>query len=627
VAVDPTVGINHPRSPGLPMRRTLSLLLALQVVCSTTSIAQAIELPSSKEAWVEVQTKHFLLVGNAPKNILMDLGREMERCGAALAYLIPVAEDVATDRTTVYVFKDKRLFARYVPSADPRRPTAGLFVRSRHGNDVAVDADPSRDAFGIVYHEYTHFHMASLALHPDLPAWLNEGLAEYFSTFQSQDAVVEVGHPIPNHTYWLREHALIPLDQLFAIDQQSPAYNEGERRGTFYAQSWILVHYLMSQQDGSKSLVRLQQLMEMLETGSTAEDAMAATFTADPKKLLERLQDHAYSEELLFLRIRFHDLKVDETVSSRQLEHIEVLCRLGDFLQHRGGETIAAEAHYQAALALRPEHAPALTGLALLRQGERQFQSSTDLFDRAIRADSSRALTRLLAAENLLDQAQKPGRRTTKNLVSEDIRQAQTLLLGALRLDPDLPGAPAQLAYTFLFGDQDPAPAIAALERSPATLRSDPNSAYNLLILHLRRGDRAAAQRVFGHYLRGANGGIRDTAREALLRAEMTVVDSLMQADQYEAALAHVQQIASETQDPEFMKVLESRVERMERHHTEQLEVDLYNRAADLANARKYVEAEKLLVGLADGAVQPDLRQSARKLLADVRRALGTRAK
>ena len=44
---------------------------------------------------------------------------------------------------------------------------------------------------------------------------------------------------------WLRDERLIPLQDLFAVDRDSPIYNETSRRGAFYAESWGLLHYLM----------------------------------------------------------------------------------------------------------------------------------------------------------------------------------------------------------------------------------------------------------------------------------------------------------------------------------------------------------------------------------------------
>ena len=64
-----------------------------------------------------------------------------------------------------------------------------------------------------------------------VPLWLNEGLAELYSTFESEDGKVAIGKPIERHVYWLRDQPLIPLRELFAVDVDSPTYNEGRRQG------------------------------------------------------------------------------------------------------------------------------------------------------------------------------------------------------------------------------------------------------------------------------------------------------------------------------------------------------------------------------------------------------------
>ena len=59
----------------------------------------------------------------------------------------------------------------------------------------------------------------------------------------------------------------LTLEQLLTVTHDSPLYNEGERRSLFYAQSWALVHMLMT-----KDAQGLKQLSEYLQltTGGTA---------------------------------------------------------------------------------------------------------------------------------------------------------------------------------------------------------------------------------------------------------------------------------------------------------------------------------------------------------------------
>src|SRR5262249_16193790 len=65
---------------------------------------------------------------------------------------------------------------------------------------------------------------------PLVPLWLNEGLAEYYSTFTVDNGVPSVGKPIESHIDWLRTHRLIPLAELFATTHASRDYHEGDRQ-------------------------------------------------------------------------------------------------------------------------------------------------------------------------------------------------------------------------------------------------------------------------------------------------------------------------------------------------------------------------------------------------------------
>ena len=54
----------------------------------------------------------------------------------------------------------------------------------------------------------------------DPPVWFNEGLAEYYSSFDiEEDRKAHLGDPIPYHLETLREEKLLPLRALFAVDQ------------------------------------------------------------------------------------------------------------------------------------------------------------------------------------------------------------------------------------------------------------------------------------------------------------------------------------------------------------------------------------------------------------------------
>src|SRR5213078_470299 len=111
-------------------------------------------------------------------------------------------------------------------------------------NLIALDiTNDAQHPMATIFHEYTHL----LTSHSnyDWPLWLKEGVAEFYSTFNVDKKAFTLGIPVSNHVHLLRESSFIPLKALIQVDHRSPAYNERDKQGIFYAESWALVHYLV----------------------------------------------------------------------------------------------------------------------------------------------------------------------------------------------------------------------------------------------------------------------------------------------------------------------------------------------------------------------------------------------
>ena len=108
--------------------------------------------------------------------------------------------------------------------------------------DYIVMGRTGDEAARIAVHEYVHL----VARHAGLrfPPWLNEGIAELYSTLRMQGDKALVGDLIPGRLQALFTEKWIPLPALLSATQGSPLYNEKNRAGGFYAESWALVHML-----------------------------------------------------------------------------------------------------------------------------------------------------------------------------------------------------------------------------------------------------------------------------------------------------------------------------------------------------------------------------------------------
>ena len=124
---------------------------------------------------------------------------------AAVAIILPSAKHLAVP-TNVYIFDTLKDLEPFVPIYKGKPvDVAGYFQGDTDANFIAVGRSESRSA---VFHEYAHMlqQNASAAI----PLWLNEGLAEYFSTFRLHrgDERAEIGRAVDAHVGVLHDRFL-----------------------------------------------------------------------------------------------------------------------------------------------------------------------------------------------------------------------------------------------------------------------------------------------------------------------------------------------------------------------------------------------------------------------------------
>lgn len=212
--------------------------------------------------WITAQTDNFILFSSASEAESRELLEDLERLRAVLrkGFNLPPAREPVT---RVMAFSSRREFNHYKPLFEGKTKTDVVGYHSG-GDDaayIAIDLGSADRAKRTIYHEYLH-QMASV--HDlNLPLWLNEGFAEFYSTFRMKKGEVILGDPIEEHVRFLRQVRAFNVRDLVAIREDSPAYNEGFRQGVFYAQSWALVHYLLCGKSARDNAAGLSRYMTM----------------------------------------------------------------------------------------------------------------------------------------------------------------------------------------------------------------------------------------------------------------------------------------------------------------------------------------------------------------------------
>lgn len=128
----------------------------------------------------------------------------------------------------------------------------------------------------------------------------------------------------------------MPIQQLVAVNHASEEYNEGAQQHLYYAESWLLVHYLLRGADFDP----MSRLMQVLKPGLGGEIDFPAVFGMDKAKLELALRQYALANrfESRLLRMEVNDglaairfQPVTETERDTALENLRWRVRPEEF--------------------------------------------------------------------------------------------------------------------------------------------------------------------------------------------------------------------------------------------------------------------------------------------------------
>ncbi|MFZ1702317.1 MAG: tetratricopeptide repeat protein [Pyrinomonadaceae bacterium] len=343
---------------------------------------------SAKDDWVQVKSKNFLLIGNASEKDIRKVGTKLEQFREAFRLIFSSSNLTASIPTNVVVFKSSSSYKQFKPKrADGKidEQIAGYF---QPGDDVnyitlAVGGDPS-ETYGTIFHEYVHFIINTNFGRSAVPQWFNEGLAEYYQTFEIADDIkVKLGLPQNNHLALLQQSKLMPLDQLLRVTNYQLHQTGGHSRSIFYAQSWALVHFL-TQGGRSAALTQyLNAVVKGVDEKAAFEDAFQTTYAKMEKDLRNYVSKSTYQYNEVKFKFK---LEFETGMQVSPLDEAESNAYLGDLLYHNNRPD-DAEPFLNTALKLRPDLGMATTALGMVKIKQRKFDEARTLLERAIAGD------------------------------------------------------------------------------------------------------------------------------------------------------------------------------------------------------------------------------------------------
>ena len=371
--------------------------------------AMALLMATPATAWVEAESENFVLRGDLREGDAEKMLRDLE--GYRANFLRLVGTTSGSERLKVRIYT--------VPSADGledlsgRRNAAGVYSTDLQGPVFLLTTESGfrkadgqqrvgsiikrgakRDdnaALRIAYHEYAH-HLMSAYTDSHYPRWYNEGFAEFLASYSGGKDKFSLGQGTRNQAKWLEYGDWIPIRTVLGAVHDYPFKAGTAAQGAFYAQSWLMVHYL---QNTPGMAARSNAYFAALNRGEDALEAFEPAFgmspeafeaelrryfgaarlnvtsfksPVNPKRIAVRTRDASPREGALWMAEAASEFSGDDAVETARVDAAEAaLGRTAEVILLRVEAAREAKEHMEALELAREAHGLAPDRLDTLR--------------------------------------------------------------------------------------------------------------------------------------------------------------------------------------------------------------------------------------------------------------------
>ncbi|MEM9599602.1 MAG: hypothetical protein AAF926_01145 [Pseudomonadota bacterium] len=262
------------------MMRCLRLIFAALMLW----LIPASGLGQSLSDGIRSESEHFVLTSEAPldgRALLSDL--EAFRLAVAADLGLP---EVRQEPLRLNLIGDPDMFGALAPVG-----AAGIYQQSAVSNDVIIAFDPrpgqplsmalELDWLRLILRHETVHHLIRTRYPRKLPIWLEEGLAEYYASYQrGPDGGAQFGRALPGQEVPSPTQDWLPLRTVIESLSHYPDFGPTGQTPTrahrlYYGQSWALANFIMAQPDG---LTQVHQFLDGWSRGGDSEDSFERAF-------------------------------------------------------------------------------------------------------------------------------------------------------------------------------------------------------------------------------------------------------------------------------------------------------------------------------------------------------------
>ncbi len=266
---------------------------------------------SAEPPWLELHSVHYTVITDAGEKRGREIALRFEQMRAVFAILLGKDRLSESRPLTILAFKNDKTYYQLAPLRQGQPTQAPGFYLPGEDQDFIVLNLFETDPWRAVAHDFA-IRLLNYN-YPPAQGWFDEGIAEYFSSIQIDNRQVEIGgdpelqptvaedrvgnqrgtQPAKSLTEMLGAQVWLSLPDLFTVKHDPSIKNEGTHDTLYYAESWMVMHYLLHQ----KKLPETGQYFGLfLNQHIPIEDAIKQAYGMGSTQLEQAVKDYFHAQ-------------------------------------------------------------------------------------------------------------------------------------------------------------------------------------------------------------------------------------------------------------------------------------------------------------------------------------------
>jgi tetratricopeptide (TPR) repeat protein len=265
---------------------------------------------AADQSWTHVSSDHFIVLTDAGEKKGHEVAARFEQMRAIFGQLLVRRRIRMSQPLEIIAIGADKSYAQLAPLVNGKPTAAAAFFLSGEDRVYVVLNVSQPDSWRAIEHPFAHYMLNSN--YPPTQPWFDEGFAEYFASLSLTPKQAELGSDpelkpayqnnlsgpeklsgdqtslteILNNPVWLN------WPDLFAMKNRVVNGKEGTYHTLFYAQSWMLVHYLINKDRLSEA----GAYFELVENQhSPVEEALQKAFGMSVQQLDQAVKEYFHS--------------------------------------------------------------------------------------------------------------------------------------------------------------------------------------------------------------------------------------------------------------------------------------------------------------------------------------------